>query len=64
MKLVVQCVDVQPLGYVSAIDEDNKPSVMVYKFSQIGILEFSLLMLFDESIKTGDTCEIEVTPCK
>lgn len=64
MKLIVQCVDVQPLGYVSAIGEDNKPSVMVYKFSQIGILEFSLLMLFDESIKTGDTCEIEVTPCK
>lgn len=64
MKLIVQCVDVQPLGYVSAIGENNKPSVMVYKFSQLYILEFSLLMPFDESLQTGDTCEIEVTPCK
>ena len=64
MKLIVQCVDVQPLGYVSAIGEDNKHSVMVAKFSQSDIFEFSLIMLFDESLKTGDTCEIEVTPCK
>lgn len=64
MKLIVQCVDAQPLGYTSAIGEDNKPSVMVAKFSQNDILEFSLLMPFDESLQTGDTCEIEVTPCK
>ena len=64
MKLIVQCVDVQPLGYVSAIGEDNKPSVVVAEFSQNDIFEFSLLMPFDESLQTGDTCEIEVTPCK
>ena len=64
MKLIVQCVDVRTLGYLSAIGEDNKPSAMVAKFSQNGLLEFSLLMPFDESLQTGDTCEIEVTPCK
>jgi hypothetical protein len=64
VKLIVKCVDVRTLGYLSAIGEDNKHSVMVAKFSQSDIFEFSLIMLFDESLQTGDTCEIEVTPCK
>lgn len=64
MKLIVKCVDVRTLGYLSAIGEDNKPSAMVAKFSQNDILEFSLLMPFDESLQTGDTCEVEVTTCK
>lgn len=64
MKLIVQCVDVRTLGYVSAIGEDNKPRVMVAKFSQSDILEFLMFIPFDESLQIGDTCEIEVTPCK
>lgn len=64
MKLIVQCVDVHPLGNTFVIGEDNKPSVMVAKFSQNDVLEFSLLMPFDESLQTGDSCEIEVRPCK
>lgn len=64
MKLIVKCVDVKPFGNVFAIGDDNKPSIMVAKFSQNGLLEFSLIMQFDESLQTGDTCEVEVTPCK
>lgn len=64
MKLIVKCVDAQPLGNEFAIGEDGKPSVMIVRFSQNDILEFSLLMPFDESLQTGDTCEIEVRPCK
>lgn len=64
MKLAVQCINAQPLGNEFAIGEDGKPSVMVASFSQNDILEFSLLMPFDESLQTGDICEIEVTPCK